>query len=370
MSSGESVEDAIFRCSKQHWVSNKNKYLKAKNKVLVTKGLPELPPVTIKNAPDDLRQPNEMSPEAIVFLIFRNDPLFQIGRQTVNSDDEDYGLRPSSTSSKIPISRKKQKQAEKKRMTKELEVRVKNNDKSDKNRAALTHAEAARQLAESNMVSTKLQAIAQAERMGIKREELEGLMRMTLASLFGNEDSNRSQAVGQLLDLAAAGSQKNHPVTEVVVNDVSPTLVLTYDVSSDAGTGTTASGQTGSGLCIEELTQTTGLGSSTGNCGPLLGQPSADDICCCDKLCKSFLAGNADMEDITQLWLLHGCDTVRCTNCRGRAHRACSGQIERGNIQVDLAVGMTTWCLQCIDNTEPFEKESDAFSIAASQSSA
>jgi len=91
---------------------------------------------------------------------------------------------------------------------------------------------------------------------------------------------------------------------------------------------------------------------------------------CCDKLCKSFLAGNADMEDITQLSLLHGCDTVRCTNCRGRAHRACSGQIERGNIQVDLAVGMTTWCLQCIDNTEPFEKESDAFSIAASQSSA
>jgi len=256
MSSGESVEDAIFRCSKQHWVSNKNKYLKAKNKVLVTKGLPELPPVTIKNAPDDLRQPNEMSPEAIVFLIFRNDPLFQIGRQTVNSDDEDYGLRPSSTSSKIPISRKKQKQAEKKRMTKELEVRVKNNDKSDKNRAALTHAEAARQLAESNMVSTKLQAIAQAERMGIKREELEGLMRMTLASLFGNEDSNRSQAVGQLLDLAAAGSQENHPVTEVVVDGVSPTLDLTYDGSSDAGTGTTASGSAiGVHLGIEELTK-------------------------------------------------------------------------------------------------------------------
>jgi hypothetical protein len=45
---------------------------------------------------------------------------------------------------------------------------VKNDDKSDKIRAALTHAKAARQLSECKMVSTKLQATAQAKRMGIK----------------------------------------------------------------------------------------------------------------------------------------------------------------------------------------------------------
>ena len=76
-------------------IVKKNKYIKAKNKAQVTKGAPEIPHVTIQNAPANLRQPNEMPPEAVVFLLFRNDPLFQIGRQTVNSDDEDYGLRPS-----------------------------------------------------------------------------------------------------------------------------------------------------------------------------------------------------------------------------------------------------------------------------------
>ena len=55
--------------------------------------------VTIQNVPANLHQLTEMQPEAVVFLLFRKDPLFQIGRQTVMS--------------KTPISHKKQKQAEK-----------------------------------------------------------------------------------------------------------------------------------------------------------------------------------------------------------------------------------------------------------------
>ena len=63
-------------------------------------------------------------------------------------------------------------------------------------------------------------------------------MQMTLTSLFGSEDSNCSQAVEQLFDLAAAkGSQKNHPVMEVVLDSISPTFVLMDDGRSD-GTAT------------------------------------------------------------------------------------------------------------------------------------
>ena len=65
-------------------IVKKNKYIKAKNKAQVTKGAPEIPHVTIQNAPANLRQPNEMPPEAVVFLLFRNDSLFQIGCQTTH----------------------------------------------------------------------------------------------------------------------------------------------------------------------------------------------------------------------------------------------------------------------------------------------
>ncbi len=83
----------------------------------------------------------------------------------------------------------------------------------------MIHATAAKEMAESSIAQTKLQAIAQAGKLGVSNDVLRSLMEKTLGSLFGdtailspnsdNEASNENtEAANQLVMLSTQQQQR------------------------------------------------------------------------------------------------------------------------------------------------------------------
>jgi len=83
MSSEENEDDAILNASEHHWLYKKIKNIKASNKKLEKDGREDekkaLP--VFSQAPTNLNQETEIYPEAVAYLVFKENPVFQVGRK-------------------------------------------------------------------------------------------------------------------------------------------------------------------------------------------------------------------------------------------------------------------------------------------------
>jgi hypothetical protein len=77
--SGENLDDALLLASKHHWASKKNKNIKVhNNKCEKDNKISEKKPLLSYHfAPDNLAQSTELFPEAVVFMMVNDHPMFQ-----------------------------------------------------------------------------------------------------------------------------------------------------------------------------------------------------------------------------------------------------------------------------------------------------
>jgi hypothetical protein len=76
--SGDTDDDAILKCCKQHWLFKKNKNIKAHNSRMARLNRPRSEyraEVTVDLAPDNLNQAGKLYPKAICYLIFKDHPI-------------------------------------------------------------------------------------------------------------------------------------------------------------------------------------------------------------------------------------------------------------------------------------------------------
>ena len=143
MSSGENKDDTILNASKHHWLYKKIKTIKASNKKLEKDeredGKKALP--VLSQAPTNLNQDTEIYPEAVAYLVFKENPVFQVGRKRFaqsppvpGEEDEDSTLRPRMTLTGSFKSGKGQHSNK---------LSEKNVESQDKARAAIMHAKKA-----------------------------------------------------------------------------------------------------------------------------------------------------------------------------------------------------------------------------------
>jgi hypothetical protein len=234
LSSGKNEDDAIEACMQTHWVEKRNKSIKSSNKDRESKGKDARPYVTLKECSPNLHHRMNLFPEAVLYLLVRESPLLQGG--TKRSAKEDWPSTPGDAENdnysgdeedklkgKMNIngtftSRKKQRLTESRRNKREA-TSAKNVQSGKKEDAAMIHATAAKEMAESSIAQTKLQAIAQAGKLGVSNDVLRSLMEKTLGSLFGdtailspnsdNEASNENtEAANQLVMLSTQQQQR------------------------------------------------------------------------------------------------------------------------------------------------------------------
>jgi hypothetical protein len=210
MGSGENEDDGILHAVKHHWAYKKNKNLKVHNNKCIKDGKPDQQKdlVSHLDAPDNLNQSAELYPEAIVYLIFREHPIFQPDSASLCStpdssptengsadDVEDKTLRNRMSSKGLFKSRNVQRAEEMERKKKakvsdgNLEIIDLTREKAS---AASKHAEAAKSQVEVMRYQCRLQALDQAMRMGVDENILRPFMVKTLTGLFADDtDGNK-----------------------------------------------------------------------------------------------------------------------------------------------------------------------------------
>ena len=223
MDSGDTEDDAILKCCKQHWVYKKNKNIKAHNNKVTksNKAEEKRDPVTVLIAPDNLNQPSELFPEAVSFLMFREHPMFiRESYCTINRSSNTNAATPPSNDTSVAngdntsppdtedaevttlrnrmtqkgyfksrntlraeeVDRKK-KQKVSRSDNDERELTVVQND-CHRTAAATKHAEAATLQAVTGIFQSQLAAIQKAQDMGFSAKKLRPFMLSTLTNLY------------------------------------------------------------------------------------------------------------------------------------------------------------------------------------------
>lgn len=210
LGSGMNEDDAILLAAKRHWAYKRNKNIKVHNNKCIKEGKPDQQKdmVNHEDAPDNLNQAGELFPEAVVFLIFANHPIFQPDMPSSKSpsdsssanttstpdndneseDGEETTLRRRMTSKGLFKSRKVQRAEEMKLGNK----KSKSNDYSkdvidltkEKTEVAKEHVQAAKHQVEMMKFQCKLSAIDHAMKVGIDVDRLRPCVERTLQDLF------------------------------------------------------------------------------------------------------------------------------------------------------------------------------------------
>jgi hypothetical protein len=104
---GDTDDDTILKCCKQHWLFKKNKNIKAHNSRMARLNRPQSeyrPEVTVDLALDNLNQAGELYPEAVGYLMFKDHPILlrDASAATINDPissrhSPDNGNSPPST---------------------------------------------------------------------------------------------------------------------------------------------------------------------------------------------------------------------------------------------------------------------------------
>ena len=217
--SGDTDDDAILKCCKQHWVYKKNKNIKAhNNKINKLKKPAQEPrkPVTVDLAPNNLNQPGELYPEAICYLMFKEHPMFIRDASTMSLDEsptassddtanspstatddiEDATLRNKMTTKGYFKSRNIVRAEEKERKKKKVSNGVVNEnivdltiDNHHRAAAATKHADAATLQAAASFHQSQLAALQKAQDLGIGNDVLRPFILKTLNDLYSSGGS-------------------------------------------------------------------------------------------------------------------------------------------------------------------------------------
>lgn len=246
LGSGMNEDDAILLAAKRHWAYKRNKNIKVHNNKCIKEGKPEQQKDTVnhEDAPDNLNQSGELFPEAVVFLMFANHPIFQPDMPSSKSpsdsssakntstpdneneseDGEESTLRSRMTSKGLFKSRNTQRAEELKLGNKKSKSNVYSQDVIDltkeKTEVAKEHVQAAKSQVEMMKFQCKLSAIDHAIKVGINVDRLRPCVEKTLQDLFPDiipvgSNSTRS-TIDDVIDLdATSDCEKNNGTTTV-----------------------------------------------------------------------------------------------------------------------------------------------------------